>query len=470
MNKRSLILALSLVSTTALVGCSNKESSFENVLSSTKNINIDKIKIPSYTEFKLGETLVNTGYSTDLTNIEGYTRLKSLGNDYSGTEYKDFILPGYPEGPNNHEKIYGFDSNSNTDGRYYVIDNNAQKIKSLLGNDVKLVPIKEDDFGNIYPEQYLVKGYEDFDYTLDDERYIQVNLQEDEIEEKGETYPVEPVKINFHAESPSYEKALKMMLSMEKEIKTMLDNLLIKEDSDEVLRMIQDEISRNNANPKESSYITIKINENMYIHYGFSNYLDEEYTVSLSFSSEDNTELDGYKYTHAKPNSLKDLVLGNYKDEEPNSFYLNPNLNLNTFDYDFEELLAKIYKDEIATGQIDWDGVSEIESDVVIYEDSDKSVVIDSSLLESLVSGRVGIGIDFQKSDIDFAIKETRKALDKIFIATPEVVDIIVEKITEHINSGSQENLSFNVEEDLYEGISINVYTFDGEDYRIVIA
>ncbi|MBQ8997182.1 MAG: hypothetical protein IJ086_00650 [Clostridium sp.] len=479
MNKKNLILVLGLVSSTALVGCSKDTGSGSGISSliSGKSINVNNIKLPAYKELKLINVVDDEDdyYNYYTVGIEGYDRLKSYyeeDNNEDDSYYRitEFLLPGYPASPGKYSFYYESDKDTDMDiTKYYVINNDANKIKSLLGKDVKLVPLKKENSITSAPEQYFVKGYEDADYELKDKRYILVNLQEKNMGEDYEDenfHPVEDEKITFVAESTTPEKALKIMLSMKKEIKEMLNNLLIKEDAEEVYRMLEDEIGRNNANPKESKSFNIEINDGMSIYYSYEyydGYDGDEYRARLDFISEGDIDLEKYASIDNKPNDLKELVFANYEDANPNTFYLNPNFSIISFE---EELLAKVYKEEISSGAMEWDGVSEIEHDIYISGDEDKSVSIEASWLYS----DPNVVIEAPTSDIDFGIKEARRVLDEMFVINPKIVDIIEEKVREYIKSGNTEvDLEIELDETWSDIISLTVINGGDGTYEIVI-
>ena len=251
MDKKKLII-INLISVGILTGCTKIDMPKEAAVFELTQNNIDditNIALGYPVEYKLEDTVDKYGFA----KIKGYNNLKAF-------EVKDDIRNSkYIELPaRNKELVYPDD--------YYI---EADKIRSLLGDGVELIKYEVPSGA---PELYAVKWYEeDLDEDNKEQRYICLSLQEKYDKDFGGPYPE---KILFGASSSDSETTLKFMLSMEDKIKTMLDNLLSKEESDEVLRFLKEEIYRININPKEESSFGITINKDMYLEYIY--YYDEE--------------------------------------------------------------------------------------------------------------------------------------------------------------------------------------------------
>lgn len=258
--KKRKIAIMSLISASILTGCAKTNIS-ENISSVSLNeIDLMNISLDSPTKFELEDSIDEYGFS----KIKRYENLKAF-------EMKDDIRNSKYIWLSTGDKVLDYPDD------YYI---EAEKIKSLLGDNIELIKC---EISSEAPEVYNLKGYEeDLDESNKEQRYIYLNLQEEYDEVFGNP---NPDKISFVASSSESEKALKSMLSMEDKIKIMLDNLLNKSESDEILRFLKEEISRINVNPKEESSFTININQDMYLEYVYGYDKEEDiYYNRLSFN------------------------------------------------------------------------------------------------------------------------------------------------------------------------------------------
>lgn len=145
-------------------------------------------------------------------------------------------------------------------------------MKSLLGDNAELIPIGEVIEINQKDEElenYFLKGYES-SRDGEEQKSILLTLQE--------KYPI--MGIYFDAQSKDLTKSLKMMLSMEDKISLMLNNLLEKDEAEEVLRFVKEEISRANEE-QEQGFVPIYTADNK-----------PQYWKSSSISINDSLELE----------------------------------------------------------------------------------------------------------------------------------------------------------------------------------
>lgn len=251
---------MSLISASILTGCAKTNISENTSLVSLNEIDLTNISLNSPTKFELENNIDEYGFS----KIKGYKSLKAF-------EVKDDIRNSKYICLSSGDKTLDYPDD------YYI---KAEKIKSLLGDNVELIKYEVSSKAS---EVYNLKGYEkDLDESNKEQRYIYLNLQQEYDDIFGN---LSSDKISFVASSSESEKALKLMLSMEDKMKIMLDNLLSKSESDEVLKFLKEEIFRINANPKEESSFTININQDMYLEYIYG-YDKEEgiYYNKLSFN------------------------------------------------------------------------------------------------------------------------------------------------------------------------------------------
>ncbi|MBQ8997850.1 MAG: hypothetical protein IJ086_04045 [Clostridium sp.] len=261
MDKRKKIIILNLMLSSALVGCSKAEIPESTLVNNLTGVDLNNINLQAPVNFEVEDLVDKYGFA----KIKGYKNLEffDVKDDIRNSKY---ICLSSAE-----------DKKLSYPDDYYI---EANKIKSLLGDDTELI---KHELPSGAPELYVVKGYEE-DLNEDnlEQRYIYLNLQEKYDEEYGAPYPE---KVSFNASSSDSEKALKSMLSMEDKIKTMLNNLLNKEESDEVLRFLKEEISRISINPEEESSFSITMNEDMHLEYIYYYNEDENvYYNRFSFS------------------------------------------------------------------------------------------------------------------------------------------------------------------------------------------
>ena len=187
---KKILISFVLISPIILMGCSNQ-----------KDVNSKDFK----------EDTSITMESTNEYLVEGYELL-----EYTST-------------------IHIIDNNSkhlklNTNNEDLHLDT-ANKIKTLLGDDIELVPVDKiksrGDISYKVPDIYHVKGFEENkDEDVLEQKYIELALQETIIEDFP---PSEKIAfISSSKQSPA--KALELMLSMEGEINTMLNNLLTRQE------------------------------------------------------------------------------------------------------------------------------------------------------------------------------------------------------------------------------------------------
>lgn len=187
----------------------------------------------------------------------------------------------------------------------------------------------------------------------------------------------------------------------------------------------------------------------MNLYYDYSSSDEGGTYVKFAFYCDSYTEDSEPKNVDNKPVDLADLVFKNYKEKYPNQYYLNPNFNV--FELN-EERLAQIYQKEIQNNEIAWDGVSEIEYDIDIYEEGDRHVYID------LFNNYISLNIESKQSDTQFAKEQLSKVLDNLFQINPYLVDIITEKVVEFIESGDDsEDLSIELTPGWYNDIDLTV-------------
>ena len=251
MIKKSLITSTYILSSLMMTGCFNSSLESENTTETSlvNTVNLDNIKIDDFTEFKTNEEVDENGYH----KINGYKNLKSLDMKYTIKDIKHLSLPSAKSEPK-------------------IFYNTGDKVKSLLGKNVEVVPYKIND--NIQT-LYALKGYEEkVENPTEEKRYIYLNLKDKYDEKFG--YPVSE-KISFASQASSLEKSLKYILSMEDKIKIMLDNLMKKEYSNEVLKFLREEISRINKSEITQSAYTIDVDQDTYIE--FSYIYDEGYDM-----------------------------------------------------------------------------------------------------------------------------------------------------------------------------------------------
>lgn len=260
--KKNLIITLSAIILMSATGCSNKNYTTTTVEQNVLNVtDISNIKIDTPIKFELEDTSDENGFR----KVKGYNNLDVFTVEDNIINSKYIHLSSYSENPK-----YNY--------------NTAEKIKSLLGENLDLVADNSSYF--VVPDVYFLKGYEaDTSEGAIEQKSIYLALQEDIPEDEYLNPPSE--KIGFEASSRTSEKALKTMLSMEDKISTMLNNLLSKEEADEVLQFLKEEISRNYSFPEDESSFTIRINSDLHLEYIYT-YSEEDnmYYNRLSLYSE----------------------------------------------------------------------------------------------------------------------------------------------------------------------------------------
>lgn len=237
-NNKLILSTMLLYSSTYLVGCSNKDNTIvKSNISSNKEIDLSKIELLEHENLNIKKL---DDENSSYYSIDGYKRIK-YDKQNESLDSNIYLIPGY-------------------------------KVDLNYGKDILKTLFNNKSFKNIDENLYL-EGYE-YNYNDSDSRYIQI--KDNSVIFKSHSYN-------------NNEISLKLILSMEEEIKEFLSNILFEKDIDEVIKFLKNEIYK--SKNLDENYTTINLNNNICLQYKYNNYKDVDYSnVSFEFNILDNNE------------------------------------------------------------------------------------------------------------------------------------------------------------------------------------
>lgn len=440
MNKKAILLTLMSISSIGLVGCSSKddlESNNSQLLSNAgSKINLSNVKLLKSNPLIIEEQ--EKGDQAISLSIKGYDRLKILKHDLEYLEDDDYkmarlFIPGYPTS-GMHGSFY-LDYNSETDSdesKYYMV-RKKDRLKEIFKNA---------KYKDIEGLTYL-KGYEPQGLYAKEERVIKIGGEED--------FDGEGIHFKTFSEIKN-ENTLKLMLSMEDKIREVLENILVKEDAEEVIEFLKEEIYRNNDNPNQETNFEVKINDRMYFEYSYHVSNDDKKSTSARFSLRIEggyEESDEKKDIGIKPRDLKDMIsmysVGK-RDDNSHKYYLHPDFDIT---YLTTEDVNKIY----GTDRSKYFQVSDYDEPHFFPVNN----VEESVILEEVDNDTWAVKIDTETLDEKFIREQLTPILERMLISNKNIVSPMIDVIIEEMNKFDDDYKSFEIEfEDGYSRIEVS--------------
>lgn len=223
-NKKVLLSSIILSTSVCLSGCGEESQQLiNNIASSDKPLNLDSIELLDYKDIKIKDVDID---NLNINSIEGYHAIKY----------------------DNQTSSYFLDSN--VKNNLYKKSNNHLNLKRILNKKTMI----ETDSG------YYLENY-DLKYNNRNDRNI--NVCNKEIIFSGYSYDEKEI-------------ALKLLLSLDSEIKDILINILKEEDLDEIIKFTKNLIYK--SKDTDDEFINIEINDELRLIYSYTHYENINYT------------------------------------------------------------------------------------------------------------------------------------------------------------------------------------------------